>query len=186
MRRHTFQVLLLATWSALPMAHAQETEDLARTAVPVKGSIEATGSVELVITLYDREKGGNELYSVTSTVPVEGNTYFGMIDVPDEVFRGKSTVFVEVAKPSTPAIALEARAPFTKPGGKPARGTQKSLIILGCSLCYSCGGSYPIFSGAFRTPILGPGTAERGKSCSGSVASRPDIRPHLCCQNVSL
>lgn len=186
MKRYAFQVLLFTLLIALPVAHAQEPEELVRssTAIPVKGTIEAADSAELLITIYDRETGGHELYSVTATLPVEGNTYFDMIDVPDAVFRGRQTVYVEVARPAAPAIGLEARAPFTKPGGKLAGGANKSIAILGCSLCYTCGGSYPIYNGAFVT--AGLGTKERGKSCSGAVASYIDFRPHLCCQNVSL
>jgi hypothetical protein len=181
MKWHALPIVLFATLITLPVAQAQEQEasTSSRTAVPVKGTIEATGSVELLITIYDREAGGRELYSVTATLPVEMNTYFDMINVPDAIFRGRQTIYVEVARPSAPAIALEARAQFTKPGG-----VNKAFAVLGCSLCYTCGGSYPVFNGAFVTP--GVGTQERGKSCSGKVESRLDFRPHLCCQTGSL
>jgi hypothetical protein len=167
-------------------AVAQEPEVTtdASTEIPVKGTIQATGSVELLFTMYAREHGGRALYSVTARVAVEENTYFGDISVPDEVFRGRQTVYIEAAMPSAPAIALEARSQFTKPGGRPAGRANRATTILGCSLCYTCGGSYPIFSGAFVTPGLG--TKERGPSCSGNVSSRVDFRPHLCCQNVRL
>ncbi|HEX7184750.1 MAG TPA: hypothetical protein VF756_23190, partial [Thermoanaerobaculia bacterium] len=137
-----------------------------------------------LFTVYGREEGGRELYSVIATVPVEENMYFGSINVPDELFRGRRTVYIEAARPSEPALGLEARSQFTKPGGRSAGRARESVSILGCSLCYTCGGSYPIFSGAFVTPGLG--TKERGRSCSGDVSSRLDFRPHLCCQNVSL
>ena len=187
MKRYAIQIILLLTMLiALPAAQAQEPEDRANasTAIPVKGTIQAAGSVELLFTIYDREQEGRELYSVTATVPVEESTYFGSITVPDELFRDRQTIYIEVARPSAPAIGLEARSQFTKPGGRPAGKTNKSLSILGCSLCYTCGGSYPIFNGAFVT--AGVGTQERGRSCSGNVSSRLDFRPHLCCQNVSL
>lgn len=187
MKRYGIQIVLLLTMLIAPaVAQAQEPEALAAasTEIPVKGTIQEAGPVELLFTVYSREQGGRELYSVTATVPVEENTYFGSIDVPDELFRGRQTIYIEVARPSEPAIALETRTQFTKPGGRPAKRANESVSILGCSLCYSCGGSYPIFSGAFVTPGLG--TKERGRSCSGSVSSRPDFRPHLCCQNVNL
>lgn len=186
MKRYGIQIiLLLAMLIASPVAQAQEPESSggASTEIPVKGIIQEAGSVELLFTIYDREQGGRELYSVTTTVEVEKNTYFGSINVPDELFRGRQTVYIEVARPSAPAIGLEARSQFTKPGGRPAGRANKSVTILGCSLCYTCGGSYPIFSGAFVTPGLG--TKERGRSCSGKVSSTLDFRPHLCCQNVS-
>lgn len=187
MKRYGIQIiLLLAMLIASPVAQAQEPESSggASTEIPVKGIIQEAGSVELLFTIYDREQGGRELYSVTATVPVEENIYFGDISVPDELFHGRQTVYIEVARPSAPAIGLEARSRFTKPGGRPARrAANKSISILGCSLCFSCGGNYPIFSGAFVT--AGVGTKERGRSCSGKVSSTLDFRPHLCCQNVS-
>src|SRR5436305_153750 len=149
MRRYASQILLLAILSVTPLAHAQGPE--APEAIPVKGSTEAIGSVELLITLYDRETSGRELYSVTTTIPVESKTYFAMIQVPGAVFRGRQTVYVEVARPSAPAIPLEPRAQFTKPGD----ATDKSFAIKGCSLCFSCGGSFPTFSGAFGSTGLG-------------------------------
>src|SRR5437764_15495087 len=100
MRNYAPQVMLLAIFTVLPVAHAQEAEGLASAsgiAVPVKGAIAATDSVELLITIYDRPTGGHELYSVTTTLPVENNMYFDMIDVPDTVFRSRQTVYVELA-----------------------------------------------------------------------------------------
>lgn len=180
MKGYASQVLLFALLVALPVAEAQEPEANSSSAVPVKGTIEATGSVELLITIYDRPTRGHELYSVTTTIPVEHNMYFDIINVPDVVFHDRQTVYVEVATPSAPEVALEARSQFTKPGGE----VKKSFAILGCSLCYTCGGSYPIFNGAFGT--LGVGTHERGRSCSGKVDSRIDFQPNLCCQAGSL
>jgi hypothetical protein len=183
MKRYVLHALL-AIVVTMPVAQAQKPEASASTSVPIKGTIEATGSTELLITFYDSETGGHELYSLTARVPVENKTYFDMINVPNTIFRGNQTVYIEVARPSAPAIALETRSQFTKPGGERIGGANKSFAILGCSLCYTCGGSYPIFNGAFATPGLG--TAERGKSCSGKVESHLDFRPHLCCQTGSL
>jgi hypothetical protein len=177
-------LIVFAMFIVIPAAQAQQPEASTITAVPVKGTVEATGSVELLITFYDREMGGQELYSLAAVLPVEKNTYFDMINVPNAIFRGRQTVFVEVARPSAPAIALETRSQFTKPSGDRAGRVSKSFAILGCSLCYTCGGSYPLFNGAFVT--TGLGTAERGRSCSGTVDSRIDFRPHLCCQTGSL
>ncbi|HSG39522.1 MAG TPA: hypothetical protein VLE27_07765 [Thermoanaerobaculia bacterium] len=183
MKGYTLQILLISMLITLSVAQAQEFEALTGssvTEVPIKGTIEGNGPVDLVITIFDRETKGRELYSVTKTLPVYGNTYFGMINVPDGAFRGRQTVYVEVARSSAPAIALEPRAQFTKPGGP----NDKAFTLRGCSLCFSCGGSYPLFSGAFVTP--GAGTSERGRACSGNVTSRIDFRPHLCCQTGSL
>jgi hypothetical protein len=184
MRNYIFSIFVAMQLTLGPVQAQPQAEAPASTAVPVKGAIEATGLVKLLITIYDREIGGNELYSLTATLPVEDNTYFGMINVPNTVFQGRQKVYIEVARPSAPAIALEARSQFMKSGGGSTGGSDKSFTIRGCSLCYTCGGSYPIFNGAFVT--TGLGTAERGNSCSGNVTSNIDFRPHLCCQTGSL
>jgi hypothetical protein len=55
-----------------------------------------------------------------------------------------------------------------------------------CSLCYSCGGQWPTFSGAI--PIR-PGADqsqqvwERGEQCVGDLAPNPsDVIPYMCCR----
>ena len=110
MKRYVSQVLLFAILVALPVAEAQEQEATSSSAVPVKGTLEATGSVELLITIYDRPTRGHELYSVTTTMPVEHNMYFDMINVPDGVFHGRQTVYIEVATASAPEVALVAQS----------------------------------------------------------------------------
>jgi hypothetical protein len=184
MKLSALLVLLLA-FLVLPVAQAQEAADLASpsTAVPVKGTIDASGSVALVITFYDRELGGHKLYSMPATLPVEKNTYFGMVDVPDTIFRDRKTVYVGVAKAAATGGDVS-RAHFTRPVGPEGNADGKSFTLLGCSICYSCGGSYPVFSGAWVS--AGLGAQERGGSCSGRVSSHIDFHPYLCCQTGTL
>jgi hypothetical protein len=48
-----------------------------------------------------------------------------------------------------------------------------------CSLCYTCGGKWPIYSGDL--PIVGPAT-ERGRNCAGDFGTDlNDDDPYLCC-----
>jgi hypothetical protein len=144
--------------------------------VPVKGVIDAAGSVELLLTFYDRAVGGREIYSVTRTLPVADNIYFDMVDVPESALRGRLRVFVEVARADTPAIPLGERQQFARRSAAPNR----AVSIQGCSLCFTCGGTFRFFQGAFTNTGTAP--QERGSSCSGSVVSRADTRPFLCCQ----
>jgi hypothetical protein len=152
----------------------------ATTSIPVKGRINATGSVDLLITIYDREVGGTELYSMTKTLAIDRGVYFGMVDVPESVMTGRQKVFVELARPSAPAIAIAARSQFAQRGDAQAASPNKAVSIQGCSLCFTCGGTFTVFQGAFTTTGTAP--QERGSSCSGAVISRTDTRPFLCCQ----
>jgi len=145
--------------------------------VPVKGVIDANGSVELSFTFYGRAAGGRELFSATRTLPVADHVYYGEIEVPDTLFHGREKVYFEVARPSAPAIALGARGQFTN---RDAGAPNRSVSIQGCSLCFTCGGTFPVFAGAFTNTGTSP--SERGSSCSGSVGSVNDTRPFLCCQ----
>jgi hypothetical protein len=176
-KKQVFLVVLVAMLIGLPLAQAARAASIS---VPVKGVVDATGSVELVISFYDRAAGGREVYSVTKTLAVEHGVYFDMVDVPDSVFQSRQKVFVEVARPSAPALALAERAQFTKPGGQAGAAPKVSFTFLGCSLCFTCGGSYPVFNGAFTNTGTSP--QERSTACSSTVATRTDTRPFLCCQ----
>ena len=174
MKKQALVFTLFAVLVVLSLGTAQA----GNISVPVKGVIDANGSVQLNITFYGRATGGRELYSVTRTLAVADNVYFGMVDVPDTLFHGREKVYFEVARPSAPAIVIGERAQFTnRDAGSPP---QRSVSIQGCSLCFTCGGTFGVFQGAFTNTGTSP--QERGSSCSGSVTSRADTRPFLCCQ----
>ncbi|HVR95990.1 MAG TPA: hypothetical protein VMW27_05210 [Thermoanaerobaculia bacterium] len=142
--------------------------------VPVKGVTNARGSVELLVTFYDRADGGKELHAATQTLPVIDGVYFGMVEVPDTVFRKRDKVYISVANPQAPAIALSERGQFT------IRRDDKAVSIVGCSLCFTCGASFTVFQGSFTA--VGSTAVERGAACSGAVTTRSDPSPFLCCQ----
>ncbi|HVF59152.1 MAG TPA: hypothetical protein VNJ70_05005 [Thermoanaerobaculia bacterium] len=171
MRNQTCIAVFLAAAAGLSMA----SQAAAGVAVPVKGLTAAQGSVELLITFHDRAVGGRELYSVTRSLPVSHGVYFGMVEVPDSLFRNRDKVFVGVAHPFAPAIALSTRGQYTF-----RRAGSEAVSIVGCSFCFTCGLPYTIFQGAFTAASAS--TAERGSACSGSVILRSDTTPFLCCQ----
>jgi subtilisin family serine protease len=65
--------------------------------------------------------------------------------------------------------ALDALVPRTQP-----------ISAVGCTLCYSCGGQWPVFGGAIPTR-QGANPYERGEQCSGEPIPRADTLPYLCC-----
>jgi subtilisin len=50
-----------------------------------------------------------------------------------------------------------------------------------CSLCYTCGGAWPVFSGVIPTRS-GASPWERGPECSGPLSANSDAGPYLCCR----
>jgi hypothetical protein len=56
--------------------------------------------------------------------------------------------------------------------------------ISACSLCSTCGGLWPNYSGTIGkiTPAPSYAPKERGSACSGSIGYRNDTYPYLCCQ----
>jgi hypothetical protein len=65
-----------------------------------------------------------------------------------------------------------------------ASGAQPQIInpfVPAMSLCFTCGGSWPAFSGAIPLPA-GSLPTERGGGCSGNLIARPDTAPFLCSQ----
>src|SRR4030095_3173886 len=51
-----------------------------------------------------------------------------------------------------------------------------------CTICFTCGGSWPSFQGAFHTVNTGMLTQERGSNCSGGFTATDDSNPFLCCR----
>ena len=69
------------------------------------------------------------------------------------------------------------RAEVIQPSKKAAAAASASA----CSLCYDCGGNWPIFSGVIPTRE-GAMPYERGPACSGNLTPTSDTAPYLCCQ----
>jgi hypothetical protein len=63
---------------------------------------------------------------------------------------------------------------------KAQQGRPETLGFPACSLCFSCGGVWPNFSGAFDA-VATSQTTERGSACAGNLTTSTDRRPFLCC-----
>ena len=55
-----------------------------------------------------------------------------------------------------------------------------------CSLCLTCGGEWPVFSGGFQLDPEEATTFERGAHCQGGFraggGTKKNTRPQLCCR----
>lgn len=113
--------------------------------------------------------------------------------LPAEVALSQDTMaLAQVEQPSKEA-ALQAT--MAGAGGQPSKeeafqavGEVDPLMtaaapgLSACSLCSSCGGDWPTFSGVIPTRF-GARPYERGPDCAGSLAPRSDTTPYLCCRH---
>jgi hypothetical protein len=78
-----------------------------------------------------------------------------------------------------PTAALSA----AKPPPSPAPAAVHNQTAVACNVCFTCGGDWPVFAGAYGSVITpGANPLERGSSCSGSIVFAPDSNPFLCCR----
>ncbi|MDR4484420.1 MAG: serine protease [Nitrospirales bacterium] len=87
------------------------------------------------------------------------------------------------ARVSNPAIKGFIEETLAGDGGLPPVDD-----VTACSLCYTCGGNWPTFSGQIGYDSIGntgglngPAT-ERGPACSGPLEPSSDVAPYLCCR----
>jgi hypothetical protein len=73
-------------------------------------------------------------------------------------------------------ISAQAQSGKATPSTAPAAINNQAAVS--CNLCFTCGGDWPVFSGAWNS--TGSQT-ERGSGCSGGLILRADTRPFLCC-----
>jgi len=162
---------------------------MAGPALPVKGVLSVSSSPDakegteatVILRLYDRQFAGTKLYEERQTVTADSlgifvafvgeGTRFG---VPTSITDAHRTLWAEWALASSPGIVREARLEITH---KRASG-EAITVNVNPSMCFTCGGSYPIFSGSWTVSPANP--TERSSSCSGSLITRVDSRPFLC------
>lgn len=53
---------------------------------------------------------------------------------------------------------------------------------VGCNVCFTCGGDWPVFTGAIHAQNTGTLTTERGSACSGALHASNDSNPFVCCR----
>jgi hypothetical protein len=66
-------------------------------------------------------------------------------------------------------------------GSLAAVGTINNQTAVGCNICFTCGGDWPVFAGAWNSANFA--AVERGPGCSGELSTAFDDRaPFLCCR----
>jgi hypothetical protein len=161
--------------AAVQPATAQEET----TTIPIKEYIDVAGPVNLIVRIYAAASGGALLFQVPKVVIAEDGQLNDEIEVPAKLLESHPTVFVEVAKASSPSKPLdEERMEFSllDPEADAATGPG----IRGVVVCNSCGGPYPFHLGAVGGRSSRPWVKELGKNCGGKLHDARDIRPWIC------
>ena len=85
--------------------------------------------------------------------------------------------------PTASQAADAAEAAAAVRSGKVATSARRAInnqTAVGCNICFTCGGDWPVFAGSIVS--VGNTPTERGSSCSGALQSRSDGSPFLCCR----
>lgn len=158
-------------------AQAQTTKS-----IPFKAPIGAAdGSADVILRLYDQAAAGTPLFEETRTVKVSHGMFITLVDVPAAVLGAAPTVWIEAASASDPHAPLARRNPFALKRTANPRIQPNDVfgIPTDSTLCYTCGGEYPIWGGMIPLPY--PSTPiERGYDCYGAPQYVSDTTPFLC------
>jgi len=84
---------------------------------------------------------------------------------------------VLVAQAQSAADQAAKRNILSHPQSAAALATVNNQAPVGCNLCFTCGGDWPVFAGATTFGAV----SERGAGCFGGFVSRND-NPFLCCR----
>jgi hypothetical protein len=97
--------------------------------------------------------------------------------------RVVSILFVVAALVLSTGLAAQAAskpAPTQQPSGGMSAQTL-TLQLQACQYCFTCGGVWNNYGGDLLRHTSS-GAFERGSGCSGSIVSRSDSNPFLCCR----
>ena len=80
--------------------------------------------------------------------------------------------------------AVATLAQVQQPPKEPLQTDRGMRTVSACSICFTCGGSWPIYSGTIGLlePAASYAPTERGSGCSGSLSYEEDTHPYLCCR----
>ena len=81
------------------------------------------------------------------------------------------------AAPGTADVGVTLSKPM--PALSPAAANNQTAVA--CNVCFTCGGDWPVFAGAWNSPNFA--ATERGSACSGALGTALNDRsPFLCCR----
>lgn len=188
----SFTVLALGLWTGMGI-HAQ-TVNLAAgpvasqvLTIPHKASVSGSAtSADLVLRLFATQTGGTPLFTERQTVAVQNGRYLASIGsatpggIPASVYNAHGTFWID-AVPATSLNDQTVRVPFTLRRDSSTPGTDNISLnfAVDVSVCYTCGGSWPVFSGMIHS--AGSTAWERAGGCAGALVNgAADASPYIC------
>jgi hypothetical protein len=102
--------------------------------------------------------------------------------LPSEAMASEHQL-AQIDKPTSAATLAQVQQPPKEPL-EAAQDIRVAATVSACSLCSTCGGSWPIYSGTIGkiAPTASYTPRERGAGCSGSLEYSNDTHPYLCCR----
>ena len=89
-----------------------------------------------------------------------------------------SSALVTQAQELPPEVAAKLEG---NPESLIAVDTINNQTAVGCNVCFTCGGDWPVFAGSWNSANFA--AVERGPGCSGELSTALDDRaPFLCCR----
>lgn len=172
------------------VASAQQPNLPVKGIAPIQINANEKGSAAVVVALrlYDRAIGGNLLFEEQQRVSVEADGIFvAMVGqgtregVPLRITNQYPTLWAEYSLAGSVGtnnnVAQTRQAiTHTRPDGVNITAVPDGGQLV--SLCFTCGGNWPYFSGSFTNTGTGP--TERSSGCTSILAVRTDSRPFLC------
>jgi hypothetical protein len=158
---------------------------------PVKGIVQAPWpnskgadrSITVVLKIYNEGVGGTLLHQERQTVEVDDAGIFLAplsASAAARLSGQNAKLFGEVSvQGGIFAAAVEGRQQIL--GVRAEFGTQATIFIpTSTTLCYTCGGAWPVFQGSWNVPYALNNVTSRGGACYGAPVARTDTRPYLC------
>jgi hypothetical protein len=94
-----------------------------------------------------------------------------------------SSLALALLVPAASHAADGQAAAASRLGKSVATATTRAInnqTAVGCNVCFTCGGDWPVFAGQIVS--VGNFPTERGGGCSGPLIGRSDGSPFLCCR----
>ena len=211
MKRAVFSFLSLAlalgttsTARAQQVGSQSDENHAAKLVIPYKARIAGdgvvsltgdrfNGQVDLIFKVFAQQTGGAKLFEERQAVQVQGGVYNALIGAitpggfPLQAYNAHATLWIEVSRASAHNSSAEPRVSYMSRPDAQADGAVTPQFTFSVardvSLCFTCGGSYPVNSGYFP---LAPGSMvnERGSACAEPIMLRADAFPRLCSRNT--
>ncbi len=152
--------------------------------LPVKGRIAGRdGNVQMGFKVYDQAAGGRLVYQEAHNVAVRGGVYFAMVGSKPsrggftEAFNNERALWVQAAAGGR-AVGERQAFRLVRAGDRDV--TTMTPVRSGfAGLCFTCGGFWPRFGGAFTS--VGNTPIEYGGGCAGAnPVQTNDGLPFVC------